>query len=347
MNGDGPRSDVNAPYGLMARLLTSWTGRILLVNTIIFLIMSWQSGSLFNPGDGPILMNGAKDSIAIVNGEYWRFITPIFIHIGLIHFLFNSYILYFIGNQLESLLGGKRYLIIFIGSGLLGNVASALLTPVMSAGASSSIFGLLGCGFYLERTYRRKFAGDPAVKSGSKAYAMTILINLIFGFVVPFIDNAAHIGGLIGGFLLTVGMIHLRPSRLVSGKKAFGTSMIACFLALTLGGIAMATNRQYVSSLFSYTAGSKEKPAEKVFFYSRLLILDPENDDARLIRAKILIENGETVVGYEDIETVLANGMQRELVLNMADELERAGLLREAESVRALVGSAGLSIEGD
>jgi rhomboid protease GluP len=199
MNGNGIRSDEDAPKGLLASLFTNWTGRILLLNTVIFLIMTWQSGSLFDPGNGSILMKGAKDSIEIANGEYWRFITPIFIHIGLIHFLFNSYILYYIGNQLEGLLGAKRYLIIFIGSGILGNVASAILTPVMSAGASSSIFGLLGCGFFLERTFRHRFAGDPSVKSGSKAYAMTILINLVFGFIVPFIDNAAHVGGLIGG----------------------------------------------------------------------------------------------------------------------------------------------------
>jgi rhomboid protease GluP len=337
MNGNGIRSDEDAPKGLLASLFTNWTGRILLLNTIIFLIMTWQSGSLFDPGNGTILMKGAKDSIEIVNGEYWRFITPIFIHIGLIHYLFNSYILYYIGNQLEGLLGAKRYLIIFIGSGILGNVASAILTPVMSAGASSSIFGLLGCGFYIERTFRRKFAGDPSVKSGSKAYAMTILINLVFGFVVPFIDNAAHIGGLIGGFLLTVGMIHLRPSRIVEGKKKFGTAMIATFLFLTLGGIGLATNRQYVSFLFNFTAESKDKVAEKIFYYSRLLVLDPSNNEVRLTRAKILIENGETTIGYEDINTVLKNGLPKEEVLAVASELEEAKFLSEAEAIRGFV----------
>ena len=337
MSVDGLRSDENAPKGLLASLFTNWTGRILLVNTVIFLIMTWQSGSLFDPGNGSILMNGAKDSIAIVNGEYWRFVTPIFIHIGLIHYLFNSYILYYIGNQLEGLLGTKRYLIIFIGAGILGNVASAIVSPVMSAGASSSIFGLLGCGFYLERTFRKKFAGDPAMKSGNKAYAMTILINLVFGFVVPFIDNAAHIGGLIGGFLLTVGMIHLRPSRIVAGKKKFGMAMIACFFALTIGGMALATNREYVSFLFRTTAESKDVVAEKVFFYSRLLVLEPANDEVRLARAKILLENGETTIGYEDISTVLKNGMPKEQVLSMAAELEQEKFANEAEGIRMLV----------
>ncbi len=337
MSENGIRSDESAPQGLLASLVTTWTGRILLINTVVFLIMTWQSGSLFDPGNGSILMNGAKDSIAIVNGEYWRFITPIFIHIGLIHYLFNSYILYYIGNQLEGLLGAKRYLTIFIGAGILGNIASAILTPVMSAGASSSIFGLLGCGFYLERTFRRRFAGDPAMKSGSKAYAMTILINLVFGFVVPFIDNAAHIGGLVGGFLLTVGMIHLPPSRIVAGKKKFGMAMIACFVALTVGGMALATNRQYVSFLFNFTAESKDKVEEKVFYYSRLLALDPGNDDARLVRAKLLIENGETTIGYEDINTVLRNGMPKEQVLSLANELEEAKYVREADTVRGIV----------
>jgi rhomboid protease GluP len=339
MSVDGLRAGENSK-GLLASLFANWTGRILLVNTVIFLIMTWQSGSLFDPGNGSILMNGAKDSVAIVNGEYWRFVTPIFIHIGLIHYLFNSYILYYIGNQLEGLLGAKRYLIVFIGAGILGNVASAIVSPVMSAGASSSIFGLLGCGFYLERTFRKKFAGDPAMKSGNKAYAMTILINLVFGFFVPFIDNAAHIGGLIGGFLLTVGMIHLRPSRIVAGKRKFGMAMIACFFALTSGGMAVATNREYISFLFRTTAESKDEVAEKVFFYSRLLVLDPSNDEVRLTRAKILLENGETAIGYEDVSTVLKHGLPKEQVLAMAAELENEKFVVEAEAIRILVQQA-------
>ena len=337
MSVDGLRSEENRPKGLLASLFANWTGRILLFNTVIFLIMTWQSGSLFDPGNGSILMNGAKDSVAIVNGEYWRFVTPIFIHIGLIHYLFNSYILYYIGNQLEGLLGAKRYLIIFIGSGILGNVASAILSPVMSAGASSSIFGLLGCGFYLERTFRKRFAGDPAMKSGNKAYAMTILINLVFGFVVPFIDNAAHIGGLVGGFLLTVGMIHLRPSRIVAGKRKFGIAMISTFIILTVSGMAVATNKEYISFLLRTTAESKDVVAEKVFFYSRLLVLDPANDEVRLERARILIENGETSIGYEDIATVIKNGLPKVQVLSIAAQLESANFVREAEEVREIV----------
>jgi hypothetical protein len=132
-------------------------------------------------------------------------------------------------------------------------------------------------------------------------------------------------------------MIHLRPNRIVAGKKKFGIAMIATFLVLTLGGIGLATNKQYVSFLFTFAAESKDKTAEKVFYYSRLLVLDPGNNEVRLTRAKILIENGETTIGYEDIITVLKNGLPKEEVLGVASALEDAKFLSEAEAIRGFV----------
>lgn len=320
------------------KLFASWTGRILIINALVFIAMSIQSGSIFSPGNASIFTLGAKEPVAIANGEIWRLITPIFIHIGIIHFLFNSYILYFIGNQLESLLGARRFLVIYLGSGLLGNVASAVMTPVLSAGASSSIFGLLGCGFYIERTIRMRLEKDSGVKGGSKAYAMTILINLVFGLVVPFIDNAAHVGGLVGGLLLTIGLVHTGSAKLTNPKRRLGFGLLASFLILALGGTALATNRRYVAFLFEYTAESKKEPAEKIFYYSRLLALDPELNDARMIRAQIFIENGESRAGFEDVRTAALNGYGKERLLSFAGELESHGFVTEAWQVRMIAG---------
>lgn len=323
-------------------LFATWTGRILLINAIVFLIMSIESGSIFYPGNDSILIWGAKEPVAIVNGQYWRFVTPLFIHIGIIHFLFNSYILYIVGNQLETILGPKRFLLIFMASGILGNVASAVLSPVVSAGASSSIFGLLGCGFYIERTVRRHLERDAGMRNGSRAYAMTILINLVFGFVMPFIDNAAHVGGLIGGFLLTVALIHLNPtpaiSRVVKIRKSLGASMAAAFITLAISGVGLATNREYVTFLLEFAAKSKDQPAEQAFFYTRILALNPQDNDARISRALIYIENGESRAGYDDIRTAVANGYEKSNLLALADELEGRGLVTEAWQVRMIAG---------
>lgn len=319
-------------------LFASWTGRILILNTLVFVVMSIQSGSIFTPGNDSILAFGAKEPVAIANGEFWRLITPIFIHIGIIHFLFNSYILYFIGNQLETILGARRFLVIYLGSGLLGNIVSAVLTPVMSAGASSSIFGLLGCGFYIERTVRMRLERDSGVKGGSKAYASTILINLVFGLIVPFIDNAAHVGGLIGGLLLTVGLVHAGSTRVAAPNRRFGYGLLAIFIFLAGTGAALATNRRYVSFLLEYTAQSKEQPAEKIFYYSRLLTLNPDLNDVRMVRAKIFIVNGESRAGFEDVRTAAANGYGKDRLMTFASELEASGLVTEAWQVRMIAG---------
>lgn len=336
-----PEDDARSGRNLVTFLLTTWTGRILTINTIVFLVMSVQSGSIFYPVDDSILSWGAKEPVAIVQGEYWRFVTPLFIHIGIIHFLFNSYILYMIGQQLEVMLGPWRFLLIFLASGILGNVASAVLSPVMSAGASSSIFGLLGCGFYIERLIRRSVEQETGLKGGNKAYAMTILINLGFGFLMPFIDNAAHVGGLIGGLLLTVAMVHMNPtpaiSRIVRTSKKFGVALAILFVALTIGGGVFATNREYVTFLLEHAAESKERPAEKAFFYSRALLLSPDNHNLRLARAKILIEHGESRAGYDDLRRALESGLTKEELASFADQLQKDGFVTEAWQVRTFI----------
>jgi membrane associated rhomboid family serine protease len=338
----GTGDEVLVQRSFISALFTTWTGRILLINALVFLVMSVESGSIFYPGNDSILTWGAKEPVAIVKGQYWRFVTPLFIHIGIIHFLFNSYILYIVGNQLETILGPRRFLLIFLASGILGNVASAVLSPVVSAGASSSIFGLLGCGFYIERTVRRHLERDAGLRSGSRAYAITVLINLVFGFVVPFIDNAAHVGGLIGGFLLTVALIHLNPtpaiSRVVKIRRSFGSVMLGAFLALTIGGAVLASNREYVTFLLEFAAKSKDQPAEQAFFYSRILALNPQDNDARINRALIYIENGESRAGYDDIRTAVANGCDKSRLLEVADELQGRGLVTEAWQVRMIAG---------
>lgn len=137
----------------------------------------------------------------IVKKEYFRLITSSFLHVGLIHLIFNIYALYIIGPQLESFFGKVKYLIIYLFSAALASLLSIVFYAGISAGASGSIFGLLGALLYFGYHYR-VYLGS-VIKS---QIIPLILLNLLIGFMVVDINNVAHIGGLIGGILISMAL---------------------------------------------------------------------------------------------------------------------------------------------
>ena len=135
-------------------------------------------------------------------GQFYRLLTGIFLHGGLLHLLCNSYSLYIIGSQIESYLGKVKYLIIYFFSALCGALLSITLSGgVGSIGASGAIFGLMGSMLYFGYYYR-VFLGN-VVKS---QLLPIIALNLFLGFMSSGIDNFAHIGGLIGGIIITIAL---------------------------------------------------------------------------------------------------------------------------------------------
>ena len=143
---------------------------------------------------------GAKVNALIAAGEYWRLITPVFLHASLLHFFFNMYALYNLGREVESYSGARRLALIFFVAGLAGTVFSLLFTPNPSVGASGGIFGLIGAqGVFLYR-HRRLF-GEGG-RRGLQQVVFIALINLAIGLQGR-IDNWAHVGGLLGGLALS------------------------------------------------------------------------------------------------------------------------------------------------
>lgn len=129
--------------------------------------------------------------------EYYRYVTSIFMHIGFTHVLFNSYALYIFGTQIERLMGQKKYLLFFLITGIGGNIATYYFNPVsVSAGASGSLFGLLGAFFYI--IVNRK---EMITKEGKSTILRLLGINLIITLIVPNISVTAHFGGFIIGYL--------------------------------------------------------------------------------------------------------------------------------------------------
>lgn len=161
-----------------------------------------------------LVQYGAMDKeLVIVGHEYWRLISPIFVHIGLMHLIVNSLTLYFIGLQLEGLLGHWRFLLVYLLSGISGNLLSlAFGNPLaVSAGASTSLFGLFGIFVALGRVYRY----HPTIQFMAQRMQTLIIMNLIFNLFSTRIDMLGHVGGVIGGFLL--GLLISLPS--VKGSR--------------------------------------------------------------------------------------------------------------------------------
>ena len=172
---------------------------LICINVFIFLLMS-------------ILGNGSEDSLTLIvfganvpeliqAGQYYRLITAGFLHIGLLHLLINCYSLFIIGSQIESFFGRTKYLIIYFFSLICGNLLSMSFTNGLSVGASGAIFGLLGAFLYFGYYYRAYIGGSII-----RQVIPVIILNLLLGFMSTDIDNAAHIGGLIGGFLITYAL---------------------------------------------------------------------------------------------------------------------------------------------
>ena len=185
-----------------------------------------------------IFGNGSEDSVTLLefganydfltkNGQYFRLFTCMFLHIGLAHLICNMYSLYVIGREVENVFGKVKYLLIYIISGVCGSTLSlAFNHNTISAGASGAIFGLLGALLYFGYYYRT-YLGS-AIKS---AVIPVILANLVIGFLSTSIDNAAHIGGLIGG-VLSAMMVGI-PSKSTKLEKINGTVLTVlyfCFI---------------------------------------------------------------------------------------------------------------------
>lgn len=173
---------------------------IMSICVIVFALMYiLGNGSLDNL---TLLQFGANLDILTKNGEYFRLITCAFLHIGVVHLIFNMYALYIIGPQVESFFGKIKFLSIYLISAVSASILSlAFNINTISAGASGAIFGLLGALLYFGYHYR-VYLGN-VIRS---QIIPIIVINLIFGFTMTGIDNAAHIGGLIGGVLASMAL---------------------------------------------------------------------------------------------------------------------------------------------
>ncbi len=252
-----------------------WIYPFIIVNIILFFILEMNGGST-NPKT--LIQFGAKYNIAIMEGEWWRFITSMFLHIGIMHLTLNMIALYFIGALVERMYGHCRFIFIYFSAGLTGGIASFAFNPQIAAGASGAIFGLFGALLFFGLQYPKIF-----FKTMGWNVLFILMINIVFGLSVPQIDNGAHLGGLIGGFIAstTVMFPHLRKGSLqVIG--AIALALYACGL-FSFGYHYEEVQEDETLHLYVIEQQLKEDDYQTVINRSTAALLYAEDYEAELL----------------------------------------------------------------
>jgi rhomboid protease GluP len=266
--------------------LKSWfqcaTIVLIALNVLVFLMMVLQGVSVFNPTADSVLRWGADYGPLTLHGQWWRMVVSTFLHFGLIHLLFNMFVLFSIGLFMESLAGRVAFVVLYLVCGLGGSAASLAWHPsIVSAGASGAIFGLYGAllGFLVRHRGSIPAESLASLRKGALTF---IGYNLLYG-LRPGVDMAAHLGGLATGFVL--GLFLIQPPSTASSLSSSGE------LTASSGGLAPDSNwRVPVAvalglALIAVPMIALPKPDDYLAEYKRLATM--EEKDIELFNASV------------------------------------------------------------
>ena len=174
------------------------TATLLIVIAIVF-AFEVLTGAIRN---GDVLYQmGAIVPGMLQRGDWWRAIAAMFLHADFIHFLANSWALFQLGTLFEAMFGSKRFAVVYFSSGIIASIASSFYTRGLSVGASGAIFGILGAFIFSIRR-SPQWRHEPWTKNLVGQLVFWAIVNLALGFSVEYIDNVAHIAGLVVGLAL-------------------------------------------------------------------------------------------------------------------------------------------------
>ncbi|SDM18625.1 rhomboid protease GluP [Bacillus sp. OK048] len=311
----------------------------IIIQVIIFLLLELQGGST---NTSTLIKFGAKFNPYIYEGEWWRFITPIFLHIGFLHIAMNSLALYFLGPAVERIFGNSRFLFIYLFAGISGVIASFIFSPNISAGASGAIFGCFGALLYFALIYPKLF-----FRTMGTSVITVLVFNLIFGFTVSIVDNAGHLGGLAGGFL-AAGIMHFPKKKkpflqlaflVVSALVLYG-SLVFGFQNSETGGNESSTMmlaQEYIKQenydqaytiLTNYLENSSKVSAEVYFALSYIEIKTGLLDDAKSHLLKVINLDADLPEAYYNLALIY---LEENDLLNARENATKAAELKPSQ----------------
>ncbi len=236
-----------AVTGVGSSRMNAVTMGLIAANVLVYLVELAAGGSIGGTGNwlfthGAAVLNGTYaqgtvvpvpahtalppgfQAVGVAHGEWWRLITPAFLHAGPIHLAINMYSLFYAGTFLESAIGRWRFALLYLVSGLAGSAGAILWSPnQIGVGASGAIFGILGALFVLERRGNIATGGQ---------IAGLIVLNLVFTFALSsFISVGAHVGGLVGGVALMIVLLQFRRSAAMAVAACAGVAALSIALA--------------------------------------------------------------------------------------------------------------------
>jgi membrane associated rhomboid family serine protease/Flp pilus assembly protein TadD len=280
------RAGVFTPEQTLATPSFLITGGLIGLNVLVFVIMLLQGVSATNPTPQQAIAFGADFGPLTLNGQWWRLVTSMFVHFGILHIGLNMWCLWNLGRAAEQLMGRASYLLAYFVSGIFSSIASVYWHPMgASAGASGAIFGM--AGVLVSYVKLKKTPAHLQINSKMLGSLGTfIAYNLAFG-TLPGISNAAHIGGLAMG--LAVGAA-LPASGASEAARRTRLSLIAIFSAIVLAGSAIAAKQltKGVSELASVEQLLAEKRTDEALTQlQQLTTREPELAPAHELLAKV------------------------------------------------------------
>lgn len=270
---------------------------LIVINILMFGFLEFNGGSM----NVETLINlGAKYNPGIMEGEWWRLISSMFLHIGFLHLAMNMLALYYLGVAVERIYGSGRFLIIYFLAGIAGSLTSFALSVNVSAGASGAIFGLFGALLFFGLNHKKVF-----FQTMGRNIITVVAINLVLGFVVPQIDMGAHIGGLIAGFIASA-IVHLPKIK----KSVIQLSALIIYILLLSGLLVFGMNstaNQVTYQFIKNEAYYGEKNYEAVVIETTDILENPGQFEAELLfqRSIAYMELQKDGLAMKDLEKSL------------------------------------------
>jgi rhomboid protease GluP len=324
--GSHPGIATSGPARVSSSFLIT-TGLIAL-NAMVFLVMVLRGVSPFAPSPQQAIAFGADYGPLTLNGEWWRLVTSMFVHFGVVHIGLNMWCLWNLGRAAEQMMGRASYLLAYFVSGIFSSVASVYWHPMgASAGASGAVFGLAGA--LVSYVYLKKTPSHLKINSKMLGSLGTfIAYNLAFG-ALPGISNAAHIGGLVMGLLVGATLPAAGASEPVRRTRL---SLVSVFSAIVLvaSGIAAKKLTKGVSEPPSAARRIKEKRTDQALTQAPGLVArEPEFASGHELLAKVYLSKGQYP---QAIAAFARDPKMRGATLSLGEAPLRAGHYPDAQA---------------